>query len=399
MKCKKCSHLLQKRAIGPGNRTMVDLYELPHPSFDSPLVPLLFEIERLRADIGTGTTPPEVYAELHQLFDTVMSVISARIEGNHTTVYEAVESMSHTRLDRRDEQFQEIANIVEAVRFLDTLDPTQPLTHSLTRDLHSRTVGGLTREGDPTPGDYRRQDVAITGSDHEPPTWVTVHPEMSALLDFANEARPLHEQMMQIALAHHRFVWIHPFRNGNGRVARLFTYAMLRTRIFATRGFSALNPTAVFGNDRSAYIAALETADSLATDDTTAWMTFFARGIRDDLARLIQLQDHQFVITALVGPALSQLVADGVLGVADERALRIILEKGVVKAGDLESAIPGNASQRSRAIRALLERGLLNQADEGPRFYRLSLSRGPLASRLIRRLNAAGLLPKILEND
>lgn len=241
--------------------------------------------------------------------------------------------------------------------------------------------------------------MAISGSGHVPPSWVTVHAEISDLLAFANHDRPMHEQMMQIALAHHRFVWIHPFRNGNGRVSRLFTYAMLRKTVFATRGYSALNPAAVFGNDRSAYIAALESADALDDEGTVSWITFFARGIRDDLARLVQLQDHEFVEAALVGPALTQLTRDGVLSRADETVLRAVLAAGVVKAGDLESVIPGTASQRSRVIRALLDRGLLRQAQDGPRFYLLSLSRGPLASRLIRRLNELGHLPKILEND
>lgn len=377
----------------------MNLYELPQPAFDSPLVPLLFETERLRADIGTGTTPRDIVSELHRLFDTVMSVISARIEGNHTTVYEAVETIGRESSPAQEERLREITNIVDAVRHIDTLDPALPLTHALIRDLHARTVSGLTREGDPTPGIYRDTDVAISGSAHLPPSWVTVHADMSGLLDFANEDRPMHEQMMQIALAHHRFVWIHPFRNGNGRVSRLFTYATLRAKIFATRGDSALNPTAVFGNDRSAYIAALEAADTLDQAGTTSWITFFAQGIRDDLARLVQLQDHDFVVDRLVGPALTQLLTDGVIGPAEERAMRVILRAGVVKAGDLEGALPGTVSQRSRVIRSLLERGLLRQADEGPRFYRLSLSRGPLASRLIRRLNTAGLLPKILEND
>lgn len=378
---------------------MTDLYRLPQPAFDSDLVPLLFEIERLRADIGTGTTHRETVAELHLLFDTVMSVISARIEGNHTAVYDAVESIGGTETRSFDDHLSEISHIVEAVRHLDALDPALPLSHTLLRDLHRRTVEGLIREGDPTPGAYREQEVAISGSGHRPPSWVTVHAEMSALLDFANADRPMHEQMMQIALAHHRFTWIHPFRNGNGRVSRLFTYAMLRRTVFSTRGRSALNPAAVFGNDRSAYIAALESADGLDETGTLAWITFFATGIRDDLARLVQLQDHEFVESVLVGPVLSQLTREGILSRPDEAVLRAVLASGVVKAGDLETAIPGSPSQRSRAIRALLDRGLLRQTDGGPRFYVLSLSRGPLASRLVRRLNVLGHLPKILEND
>lgn len=167
---------------------------------------------------------------------------------------------------------------------------------------------------------------------------------------------------LQIAIAHHRFVWIHPFRNGNGRVARLFTYAMLRKAIFATRGYSAVNPTAVFGNNRDAYISALERADELTDAGTIAWAEFF------------------------VPPN-------------EAAALRTTLELGVVKAGDLEHVIAGSAAQRSRSIRALLDQALLQHADEGPRFYRLSLSRGPLAPRLGRRLDTLGDLPKMLADD
>ena len=34
--------------------------------------------------------------------------------------------------------------------------------------------------------------------------------------------------ILAVAPAHHRFLWIHPFLDGNGRVARLMSYAMLR---------------------------------------------------------------------------------------------------------------------------------------------------------------------------
>ncbi|WP_243233398.1 Fic family protein [Microbacterium sp. CIAB417] len=377
---------------------MTDLYRLPPLAFDSDLVATLFEIERLRADIGTGTTPRDTYAELHRLFDTVMSVVSARIEGNHTTVYEAIDLVDGIE-DPLTEQLREIANITEVARHLDELDPAEPLTHGLIRDLHARTVQGLSREGDPTPGAYRNQDVAITGSAHRPPPWVTVHAEMSSLLEFANAERPLHEQMMQIALSHHRFVWIHPFRNGNGRVSRLFTYAMLRRTIFATRGFSALNPTAVFGNDRAAYIAALEAADALDDEGTIAWASFFAKGIREDITRLIRLQDREYVIDALVGPALARLARDGQITTSEHRALNEVLNRGTVKAGDLAEVLLGTASQRSRIIRDLLDRQLLQHSVEGPRFYRLALSRGPLAPRLIRQLDALGYLPKMLSDD
>jgi len=39
------------------------------------------------------------------------------------------------------------------------------------------------------------------------------------------------ETVLNTAAAHHRLLWIHPFLDGNGRVARLISYAMLRTAL------------------------------------------------------------------------------------------------------------------------------------------------------------------------
>jgi Fic family protein len=38
----------------------------------------------------------------------------------------------------------------------------------------------------------------------------------------------LFETVLNAAAAHHWLLWIHPFSDGNGRVARLMSYAMLR---------------------------------------------------------------------------------------------------------------------------------------------------------------------------
>jgi Fic family protein len=59
---------------------------------------------------------------------------------------------------------------------------------------------------------------------------------------------------MKVAQVHHRVGWIHPFKNGNGRVVRLLTYAMLIQYGFNERaGGRVLNPTAVFCNNRDIY--------------------------------------------------------------------------------------------------------------------------------------------------
>ena len=57
------------------------------PDFDSPLTDLIIELEHLRKkDLG-GSTHPEVFFQLRNIFHWLESMGSARIEGNNTTIF------------------------------------------------------------------------------------------------------------------------------------------------------------------------------------------------------------------------------------------------------------------------------------------------------------------------
>lgn len=373
-------------------------YEFPTVSTDSELIVRAFELERLRGNYGvTATTPPLVLISLHNLFQILMSVVSARIEGNRTTVYDAVRAVSKPT---KSEGELEIENIRRSMTFIDSLEPSATLSHAMVRELHRISVEGLVREGDPHPGQYRRVDVSISKADHVPPSHVYVHAEMTEWLDFANRDVPISQQMLHVAIAHHRFLWIHPFQNGNGRVSRLLSYAMLRRHGFVSPvGLRTVNPTAVFGNDRDGYYAALASADSLSNDGSVEWCTFFVRGIHEDLERLSQLQDFDFVRSQVIGPAIDRSVSSGLASAVEGRAMRIVMNKTVVRAGDLEPALQGSPSQRSHAIRSMIDRGLLEPEREGARSYQLNLIGNVIGPMIVRQLDVLGFLPKILMDD
>ncbi len=76
-----------------------------------------------------------------------------------------------------------------------------------------------------TPGELRNRDVIV--GEH-----VAISP--GALPRFLRRFEQVYSQLgnaqtvIATAAAHHRLLWIHPFLDGNGRVARLMSYAMLR---------------------------------------------------------------------------------------------------------------------------------------------------------------------------
>jgi Fic family protein len=380
---------------------IVTRIELPEIQFDSELVRVSFELERLRGQIGRGTTPASIFVELHALFQLLTSIASARIEGNRTTINDAVRGLqsSRPRGDGSPDQFREISNIQEAMAFLDELDETIPLTHVLVRSLHESTVRGLEREGDPNPGEYRRVNVGITHADHTPPSHVLLMPEMDDFLDFANREVPAHQQLVQAAIAHHRFLWLHPFQNGNGRVSRLISYFMLRRHGFVSPvGLRAVNPTAVFGSDRLGYYDALAGADDLSDAGVREWCTFFVSGMKVDLQRLERLQHFDFVTDELIGPSLDRMKSVGDLTQPEASVMKRAVARGEIKAGDVADILPGSPSQRSVSLRRLIDRRLLIPTREGSRYYRPSFGPNDLTVHIVRRLDAIGMLPSILKD-
>lgn len=204
-----------------------------------------------------------MFFQLKALFHTLESLGSARIEGNHTTLADYIDSKVEGKAESTD-QLLEIANIEKAMDYIEeVIKLGADLTEHTIRELHAMTVMGLRREGDKTPGAYREGAVRIAQAEHLPTEGVLVPQYMQELVSFINRDDSPKYALMKVALAHHRFGWIHPFGNGNGRVVRLLTYALLMKYGFIVNtGGRVLNPTAVFCNDRDKYYTMLGLVDT-----------------------------------------------------------------------------------------------------------------------------------------
>jgi Fic family protein len=374
--------------------------DFPTVAVDSALMTSAFRLERLRGELAVSTTPPGVFFELHSLFQFLSSVISARIEGNHTTLVDALSGAEAARRHTVDDRMREILNVTAAMDWIDEVIADQPITHAFLRQLHELAVRDLDREGDRTPGQYRSVDVEIAGASHVPPAGFSVQADMDQLVDFINSDVPPQFQLTHVALAHHRFVWIHPFGNGNGRVSRLLSYAMLAKHGFVSPiGMRAVNPTAVFGVAREQYYAGLAGADDLSDKGSIAWSEFFLDGLLRDLERAHKLQDVSFVRERLVVPALDKFVASGRITARDRDVLVTVFDRVEARAGDLEPLLPGSPSVRSQALRPLIERGLQVPQVDGGRIYHVAFARNEFTPFVVSQLDSLGFLPPLLKDE
>lgn len=370
--------------------------ELLNPSFDSPLVDVLAELEYLRRLNLAGSTPPQVFFQLKSIFHILESLGSARIEGNHTTLADYVDSKVAGR-QKASDQLREVANIEAAMDYVEEVTlPGTPLTEHFIRELHALTVVDLEREGDRTPGTYRTQPVLIAQSDHRPPDALIVPEYMGELVDFINRADPPKYDLMKVALAHHRFGWIHPFGNGNGRVVRLLTYALLIKYGFNVGTANRLlNPTAVFCNDRERYYAMLSAADRGTLEGREAWCTYVLQGIREEIEKVDRLTDYRYLQERILNPAVALARERGWITPVEEAVLKLAIKHGQVKSADLTPALPKGltAAQRTYQIKKLVSNGMLLPISANARQYTLGFRNNYLIRGVMAALTDEGFVP------
>jgi Fic family protein len=372
---------------------------LLNPAFDSPLVDMITELEHLRRLKLEGITPEPVFQQRKTIFHMLESLGSARIEGNHTTLADYVEARLDDSPGTLSDQLQEMANIEEAMRYIEAhFEPGQPLSEHFIRELHALAVDGLKREGDATPGAYRRASVGISKSDHAPPDAVLVPQYMTEMVEFVNRSDASKYDLIKTALAHHRFAWVHPFNNGNGRVVRLLTYTLLIKYGFnvKTQG-RVLNPTAVLCSDRDRYYGMLAEADTGTVHGREKWCAYVLSGILEELRKVDRLVDADYLIDRILSPAVRHARQRELLTDTEERVLLAVARRGIAKAGDLKEAMPGlNPNQRTYQIGKLVDGRMLVPLHDGARQYTVGFANNALIRGVIRSLSAEGFIPESL---
>lgn len=117
---------------------------------------------------------------------------------------------------------------------LDLASHKQPLTQTAIRDLNRLALAKTHPEWG---GEYRTLEVHPAKTDFNPYSEpFDIRPEMDELIEWSKTARKKLHPVQYAADLHYKFVTIHPFRDGNGRTARL-----LMSLALAESGYPVVN--------------------------------------------------------------------------------------------------------------------------------------------------------------
>lgn len=374
--------------------------ELPELSFDSPLIDVVMGLEQLRRLTLSGDTPTSIFFQLKNIFQLLESLGSARIEGNHTTLADYIE-VKIENTSSPEEGILEIKNIESSLDYIEKIiKPQEVITETFIRELHSLVVMNLIREGDKNPGQYRSGSVRINGSTHVPPDHLAVPGYMKDLVDFINRKDAPKYDLLKIALAHHRFSWIHPFSNGNGRVNRLLSYALLIKAGFNVRiGGRVLNPTAVFCINRDLYYSKLNAADRGDSHALEAWCFYVLSGIETELEKVDQLTRYDFLKKEILFPALAYSKQRQLVNDTEYDILHLAVELGHLKSDDISKKYPDMSTRkRSYLIKKLIDGRLILPIKNGARIYSINFVNNSLLRSVIKSLEEKGFIPPFVKS-
>lgn len=329
----------------------------PNYTITAPILSAIAVIENARGHVDAARILPERQLALRKQ-STVESVNSStRIEGNQLVRSQVEDALADrgVRADRRT--VAEVRNYARAWEWVRTRQKSSaPISTDDVLQLHALTIGDLL-PGDKA-GKIRTGPVWVVDSvDGRDEVRYTAPPadNVPALLDDllgwlnGEETHPL----IGAALGHAYLAAIHPFADGNGRVARLLARLVLGRSGYGFRDALVLED--FYADDRKAYYAAIDLGSSYdvrARADATDWLVYFLRGFVASVARLAE----QVAVLSAAGASETRVRVT-----ADQAALlEYAVREGSLSLSEAAGVLPDMPRRTlQRALRSLTDAGLL----------------------------------------
>ena len=161
----------------------------------------------------------EMLNNLKKYFDVELTYNSNAIEGNTLTITETkviLEDGLTIGKGKSLREHLEVINHKEAIDYIeDIVNKNFDISERVIKNLHYIILKSIDNKN---AGEYRSSNVLISGSAHKPVEHFLVSERMTELVEWYKENKDKLNPIELAAEFHFRFVYIHPFIDGNGRV-------------------------------------------------------------------------------------------------------------------------------------------------------------------------------------
>jgi Fic family protein len=231
--------------------------------------------EKMRRFNSFRPLPADAVKKLQEEMRLLHTYHSNAIEGNTLTLPETklVLEEGITIGGKSLREHLEATNNAKAFDLIeDIAKKKKAIDHVVIQRIHEVVTAGILEDA----GKYRTKNVRITGATKTPPDWSKVTKLMDELIEkiTKNKKHPVETA----ALLHHRFVEIHPFIDGNGRVARLLTNLYLIA--------SGYPPIVLKIEERGKYYRFLRAADA---GNLSPFANFIAKAVDESLTMYLSI--------------------------------------------------------------------------------------------------------------
>jgi Fic family protein len=174
------------------------------------------------------------------------------------------------------------------------------------------------------------------------------------------------ETLLAAAGAHHRLLWIHPFLDGNGRVARLMSHACLLAALDTGALWSVARGLARNVSAYKAHLAAcdqgrrndLDGRRTLSEESLARFTEFFLGTCIDQVTFMERLMQPDLLRTRILVWA-DEEVRLGLLPAKSRAILEAVLNRGELPRGEVSGIVDTGDRQARRVVSALVDRGVL----------------------------------------
>ncbi len=351
--------------------------------------------------------PAAILPPLAELVRSMNCYYSNLMEGHDTHPVEIERALrgDYSQDSRKRDLQTEAKAHIQVQRWIDSggIEGDRILTIETIREIHRRFCEALPEDllwsEDPItkerlrvlPGELRNRDVRV--GDH-----IAISP--GSLPRFLQRFEQVYtrlgktELLIANAAIHHRLLWLHPFLDGNGRVARLVSHAVFLNVLHTNSLWSVARGLARNLNRYKALLANCDRAlrndldgrGQLSQEALANFTRFFLEVCLDQVRFMESLVQPDRLRARILQWAGNEVRLGTLPGRQSVLFLEAILYRGELPRGELPSILQVSPRQARRVVSALVDQGVLTS--ETPR--------APIRLAFPARLTAAwmpGLFP------